>query len=233
MFEARNEANQIQFDASSFSFYLSEYGYATLEAYFDPDSQDQEGNTIPGNYRYSTVNFNTANDWDYVFYQSSAPIQANYTPVPGFPRNIAINTPEFGPNYGGFSVTYYCFRSTRFLTPQPHGLGMELYNADGSVAYSSARKPLILLAAQKFDSPSQFVTPPGIPDYGYAACVIGSAYSDSNPPYPNGSPDTTVNLGIIGGGAPRVLRTSGFKPRPIGERFRGSILFADTTGLID
>jgi hypothetical protein len=235
MIEARNEAGQIQFDASSFSFYLVETGLLTLQEYYDPDTEDQEGNIIPGSFRYCSAGVITENYWDYVFYQSPAPIVGTFVPAPGVERNVYVSTPDFGPNYHGASIRYYCFRSTRFLTPQPNGVGMEIYNADGSVAYSSSRKPLILLAAQKFTSKAEFKPPAALNggSGGLAVCVLGTAYSDSNPPDINGYPDTTVTLGVIGGGDPYPMRTNGFKTRPIGEKFRGAILFADTTGLLD
>lgn len=63
-------------------------------------------------------------------------------PVPVFatPRS-SVAVPVFG-NFGD-SFTYHCFRSYRSMAPATSGYGLEIYNDDGTVGFSS-REPHIM-----------------------------------------------------------------------------------------
>ena len=149
MFEAYNEAGSLQFNAASFAYSFVEKGTVTLANRFTiaEDGSDGIYLTTEG---YKEI----AGGWDIIVFNSpNAQIIPRADTYDGLPAGVfaVVANPllDGGGNYqpSTFSTTcnYWVFKSSRtFLSPAVSGTGLELYNADGTVCYSSTQKPLVV-----------------------------------------------------------------------------------------
>lgn len=147
MFEAYNEAGALQFDAQSFAYSFVEKGTVTIANRFTIAEDGGDGIYL------TTEGFKTiTGGWDIVVFSSPnvaiIPRADTYGGLPSGMFAIVAEPLLDGSGYyqpSTFSTTcnYWVFKSSRtFLSPAVSGVGLELYNSDGTVCYSSTQKPL-------------------------------------------------------------------------------------------
>jgi hypothetical protein len=149
LFEAYNEAGSLQFNAQTFAYTFVEKGTVTLANRFTINEDGSDGIYL------TTEGFKTiAGGWDIIVFNSpNVAIIPRADTYSGLPANsfviVADALLDGDGNYlpSTFSTTcnYWVFKSSRtYLSPSASGVGLELYNADGTVCYSSTQRPLLV-----------------------------------------------------------------------------------------
>lgn len=147
MFEVYSESSALQFSASTHAYsfvgkgsitcidYRSPYGYIGTYGYVDvPYAFDivafrcSQAFFVPKNKRYNGEPSNRIR----VFTQKCKRM-SSYDAAYDF---TGLNS---------HTVEYWCFQSMRRLQPTVSGLGLQIFNADGSLCYDSNLRPIIII----------------------------------------------------------------------------------------
>jgi hypothetical protein len=216
-FQTFNEAGNLQVDSSTYSYYF--VGKGTINAQMDSDPAEQ-GNTYPMAYAQGPV----VAPYDLVAFScTQAGVVPHNTMIINGPTGVDTKnnpsifvftspTTQFGP----IAVNYWLFRSVKDVPVAANGLGLEAYNTDGTICYSSKLKPLRVIQDIPITSSTPMNSNVSLPG-GFTYAFI--SYGRSNlPRTPNGYREVGVQtitngctLGIVNSpGASDVGFTGGF-----------------------
>jgi hypothetical protein len=179
-FQTWTPDNKLQFSASACAFALVETGTVEVTDFYSPD----DGTNNPAYFQgtFAIVNVNPAADivitsspyYHFGFIRSPGKLHIQTQPCyyMGFPPgyNGRPGYPLFSDrtNQDSNTVSWATYRSMRGMTPAAHGVGLQLFNEDGSLAYDSTMKPLRTVGGRSFADADvgQTYTIPGTQGWG-------------------------------------------------------------------
>lgn len=167
-FQAFNDAGKLQFDTNSSAFSLVGSGTVTAaDVWFLPGVGFVHGydptSGVPGVYYDGTYALDIptlpANTEIVAFMNDGGHwgTPSFYT-TSGGSKRVTYTTQPCTINVGGVPrsdidehiLNYYAFTSMRNLTPAAHGVGLQLFNTDGSLAWDSNLKPLLVTGSGNY-----------------------------------------------------------------------------------
>ena len=148
MFEAYNENGSLQLNASTFAYHYISKGTAMLSNRFTINEDGSDGI-----YLETVADVVVSGGWDIVVFSSpNVAIIPTADTYQGIANRFTIVADALVDGFGNYEPStystpayYWVFKSARnILSPSSSGIGLEIYNADGSVCYSSInQKPLL------------------------------------------------------------------------------------------
>jgi hypothetical protein len=147
MFETYNEAGALQFNATSYAYSFVSKGTITISNSFTIAEDGGDGF-----YLATGGSVYIPGGWDIIVFSSPnvaiIPRADTFAGVANYFSVFAdalYDGPDLRPSSYSVTANYWVFKSSRTaLSPASNGVGMELYNADGTVCYSSTQKPLLV-----------------------------------------------------------------------------------------
>lgn len=150
MFESYNQDGSLQFNAASYAYAFVSKGTMTISNRFTIAEDGGDGIYL------TTEGFlDVPGGWDIVVFRSQnaaiIPRADSYGYLPSNRFAVVAEPLEsspgvYQPSTYTETVYYWIFKSSRtYLAPSSSGVGLELYNADGTVCYSSTSRPLMVV----------------------------------------------------------------------------------------
>lgn len=228
-FQTFNDSGNLQVDSSTYAYYC--IGKGSFQCFYDGDPNAPEnpqpeargGIDVPAydlvalqSYNSYVLPFNAIQDISGIAGRDMVANPYLYSQTAAY----TITGNEYEPR-----VFFWLFRSFKYTAPDAHGVGIETFNADGSLCYSSRYRPLMVAAHIDVnrDMENQTYGLPG--NRNYAFVQYGRSIFGRPGPYAKGA-GMGVNS-FNGGFRLRQVGCGGLSRD--GDLFNGGMLVVDVT----